>query len=213
MLPDAEEWQARARGLLPQARGGDEAALGELLELFRAYLTAIAADELASDVRPKAAASDVVQDALLEACCLFGRFRGAEAEELRAWLRAILLNKLTDLQDRYGAQKRRVDRECSLDESGDQGPLRQLLACDSSSPSAKAIHNEQRDQLAQLVSRLSPLDQQVILWRNEEGLTFAEIGRRLGRSEDAARMAFGRVIERLQDMMEAAHESDRPGAY
>ena len=46
----------------------------------------------------------------------------------------------------------------------------------------------------------------VIVWRNWEGASFAEIGRRLGRSEDAARMLYGRAMERLQEEMERHHE-------
>lgn len=209
MAVGAGEWAEQARGLLMAARTGDEAALGQLLELFRNYLVAIADDELAIDVRPKTAASDVVQDTLLEACCLFDRFHGDQGDELRAWLRAILRNKLADLHDRYGAQKRRVDREHSLDESGANGPLRQVLPGNSATPSAKAAQNEQLDQLAQAVARLPERDRQVLIWRNDEGLPFAEIGRRLGRSEDAARMAFGRIIERLQELMDNQHEPRR----
>jgi RNA polymerase sigma-70 factor (ECF subfamily) len=212
MASDSEAWAEQARRLLIAARAGEEAALGELMELFRTYLVAIANEELATDVRPKAAASDIVQDTLLEACCLFDRFHGNRGEELRAWLRAILRNKLTDLHDRYLAQKRRVDRECSLDESGKYGALRHVLAVDSSTPSAQAVQNEQLDRLAQFLARMPEVDRQVILWRNEEGVSFAEIGRRLGRSEDAARMAFGRIIERLQNLMDNNHEPQRPDA-
>lgn len=199
---DAADWAERTRGLLVSARAGDEAALGQLLELYRHYLLAIASEEMASGLRPRLSASDVVQDAMLEAFCLFDRFQGEMGGELRAWLRAILLNKLNDVHDHHWAQKRRVDREQSLDDSGGLGPLREALPGDASTPSGRAARNEEFEQLAEALARLPDHERQVILWRNSEQLSFAEIGRRLGRSEDAARMLFGRVLERLQELME-----------
>ncbi len=194
---DAEGRAERARQLLGAARAGDRAALGQLMELFRGYLLSIADEELAQLVQPKAGPSDVVQDTFLEAQGLFARFGGEQGDEFRAWLRAILLNKLSELHNRYlGAQKRQADREQSLDAPG---PLRDALAVGGSTPSARAVRREESAALADALGRLPEAHRQAIVWRNWDGLTFAEIGQRLGRSEDAARMLFGRALERLAE--------------
>src|ERR1700689_461853 len=116
MPHEPEDGAGQARVWLAAARAGDDAARGRLLDLYRAYLLSIANGELESELRPKAAPSDMVQDTLMEAHGLFARFEGEEIEGFRGWLRGILLNKLSRLQERYyEAQKRELGREQSLD--------------------------------------------------------------------------------------------------
>lgn len=194
LLPD--------RDLLAAARAGDRAALGRLMDVFRTYLLAVADGELAPGVRPKAQPSDVVQDAFLEAYRVFDRFAGAEPEQFRAWLRGILLHKVSDAHKRYlDAAKREPDREEALrDDVAEAGPT----------PSGAASRDEEARLVAAALGRLDPTDRQVIVWRNWDGVPFAEIGRRLGRSEDAARMLFARALERFQTALE--HGDARPAA-
>jgi RNA polymerase sigma-70 factor, ECF subfamily len=203
----AERWTDVAHGLLGAARAGDAAALGQLMELFRGYLLAIAEGELSGEVKVKAGASDVVQDAFLEAQRLFTRFHGDKGDEFRAWLRAILLNKVNELHNRYqDVQKRQIDREQSLDDTGESGPLHGALPGTDSTPSGRAMRHEEEHQLAAALGRLEERTRQVIVWRNWDGLSFAEIGQRLSRSEDAARMLFGRALELLKTEMERPDE-------
>jgi RNA polymerase sigma-70 factor (ECF subfamily) len=202
MPPDADGGVGQARAWLAAARDGDDGARGRLLDLYRAYLLAIANGELTSDLRTKAAASDVVQDTLLEAHGLFARFEGAEVEEFRAWLRGILLNKLTNLNDRYyGSQKRELKREQSLDVSSAAGPLRDRVAAADSTPSARAVRTEEEERLHAALARLPERVRQVIIWRAWDKLSFAAIAERLGNSEDAARMYHSRAIARLEKEM------------
>jgi len=196
----------RAHALLQRARGGDSTALGELMELFREQLLAAADGGLAPAAQAKAAASDIVQETFLEAQRLFARFRGEHAEQFRAWLRSILVYKLREHHNRFfNSQKRQLDREVSLDRSDEEGPLRDVLPADASTPSAQATRNEEIESLTAALERLSPTYRQVIVWHHWEKLTFAEIGRRLNRSEDAARMLFGRALDRLAQEMEQTH--------
>jgi RNA polymerase sigma-70 factor (ECF subfamily) len=200
MLPVEDDWKVRARDLLRAAQGGDDAARGQLLELYRSYLMSIAEGELTGNLRPKAGASDVVQDTLLEAHAFFARFIGDKGEEFRVWLRGILLNKLAQVHAHYNVvQKRHVGRERSLDESAPGGPLRDALPGDVSTPSGHVARDEESAWVRAAMARLPEDVRQVIHWRNWEGLPFAEIGRRLGRSEDAARMFFTRAVEALAD--------------
>jgi RNA polymerase sigma-70 factor (ECF subfamily) len=182
------------RDRLAAARGGDRAALGRLMDLFRTYLLAVADGELAPGVRPKAQPSDVVQDAFLEAYRVFDKFAGAEPEQFRAWLRGILLHKVSDAHKRYlDAAKRGPDREEGLrDDVAEAGPT----------PSGAASRHEEARLVAAALGRMDATDRQVIVWRNWDAVPFAEIGRRLGRSEDAARMLFARALERFQAALE-----------
>ncbi|HYH69171.1 MAG TPA: sigma-70 family RNA polymerase sigma factor [Urbifossiella sp.] len=193
------------RDLLAAARAGDRAALGRLMDTFRGYLLAVADGELAPGVRPKAQPSDVVQDAFLEAYRVFDKFAGAEPEQFRAWLRGILLYKVSDAHKRYlDAAKRDRDREEPLDAARD------TVAGAGPTPSGAASRDEEARLVSAALGRIDPTDRQVIVWRNWDAVPFAEIGRRLGRSEDAARMLFARALERFQTALE--HADARPPA-
>ena len=181
MAPDNSQRAERARELLARAQAGSEEAFGDLLELYRGYLLAVAGKEMDRAIQAKAGPSDVVQDTFLEAPRLFDRFEGEAADQFLAWLRTLLHHKLLEQHAHYQAtQKRQLDRERSLDESGPQGVLGHQLPAESSTPSVRAMRLEEAQQVRQAVERL-PEDQhrQVLVWHHWEGVTFAEIGRRL----------------------------------
>jgi RNA polymerase sigma-70 factor (ECF subfamily) len=178
--------------LLAAARAGDAAALGGLLDRFRDRLKAMVEADLHPAVRGKVPASDVVQDTLLEAFKLFERFGGDRADEFRWWLTSIARNKLKDASKRFLAtDKREVDREVPLGgaDAADRGPT----------PSGQAVRQESAAEVRAAVARLDPDYQTVIRLRTYDGRSFADIGRLMGRTEDAARMLFGRAIKRLTE--------------
>jgi RNA polymerase sigma-70 factor (ECF subfamily) len=203
------------RRLLAASLTGDTTALGQLLELFRSYLLAIAGQELPGELAPKVGASDVVQETFLEVYRLIAQFHGDQPDDFRAWLRQVLVYKLSETRRHYlEVQKRQVARECSLDESGEVGALGDVLPGSGVSPSGEAVRNEQSQALATALGRLPELYRQVITWRTWEAVPFAEIGRRLGRTEDAARALYTRAMARLQEEManpDASRPPDEPG--
>ena len=85
------ETRGRSGGLLAAARAGSREALGRVLEGCRRYLLGVAEGELDPDLRSKGGASDIVQETFLEAQRDFARFQGSSPEELRAWLRQVLV--------------------------------------------------------------------------------------------------------------------------
>jgi RNA polymerase sigma-70 factor (ECF subfamily) len=129
-------------GRLIAARHGSEEALGQVLEMCRPYLLRIANDELASDLQAKMGASDLVQEAFLDAHRDFGGFHGATPAQWRAWLRAILQHKLANLTRRFRqTDKRQIDGELPLPTPSTDGQTPELIAPDSS-PSARARAHE-----------------------------------------------------------------------
>ena len=102
--------------LIEKGRGGDNSAVGQVLESFRAYLKLLAHLRLDRQLRGKVSSSDVVQETLLEAHRDFPQFRGKTEPELLAWLRKILIHNLGRLVERHVlAEKRNVRREVSLE--------------------------------------------------------------------------------------------------
>jgi RNA polymerase sigma-70 factor (ECF subfamily) len=193
---------ADAARLLEAAQAGSREALGQVLEQFRAYLLLVADRELDPELRAKGGASDLVQETFLEAQRDFAQFRGASVDELRAWLRRLLLNNVANFTRQYRQRaKRAIGREVSLEAGGSSHERGAGLAADVLSPSGQALAQEQAEMLARAVERLLPDYRQVLKLRHEEQLTFEEIGQRMQRTANAARMLWLRAVERLQEEM------------
>jgi RNA polymerase sigma-70 factor (ECF subfamily) len=188
------DWDA----CIAQARAGSAKALGRLLEACRSYLLLIANHELGPGLRAKVAPSDLVQETCLEAHRDFGQFRGVSEPELYAWLRQVLLHNLGHLRQRYAAQRRDVGMEQARDADDSGEDLLDRAAADTPSPSSHVRAQEEQELLERALARLSEDHRQAILLRHREYLSFAEIGRRMGRSEDAAQKLWTRAVESLR---------------
>jgi len=143
-----------------------------------------------------------VQDTFLEAQRDFQRFQGTTAEELRAWLRRVLLNNVANFTRQFRQRaKRDVGREVSLEAGGSSHERGAGLAADTVSPSDAALAQEQAQALARAMERLPEDYRQVLALRHEEQLTFEQIGQKMERTANAARMLWLRAVERLQKEM------------
>jgi RNA polymerase sigma-70 factor (subfamily 1) len=181
---------------LDDARHGSREAQARLLEAVRPYLLAVAEDQLASDLRPKLAASDIVQNTVWQAWQDFGQFQGQTRAELVAWLRTILGHcAAAGARQHRSTGKRELSRERHLDQAASE--FEEALADSHTSPSGLAMKNEQRQHVERAVRRLTPRHEQAIRLRNDLGLSFAEMGVALSCSEDAARLRWVRAVEKL----------------
>ncbi len=187
-----------------QAREGSAAALGKLLEACRNYLLSIANEELSEPLRAKIAPSDLVQDTALEAFRDFASFQGARLEELLGWLRRILVNNVANASRRFEATgKRQISRELRW---ADQAAQLNGLEDGEPSPSSVVAAGELQQRVERALNQLSTDLRTVILLRNREGYSFAEIGIEMGRSAEAARKLWARAIDSLQKELRNTHE-------
>jgi RNA polymerase sigma-70 factor, ECF subfamily len=184
---------------LSAAREGSREAMGQSLQRCRSYLLRIAQQELDCHLQTKGSASDLVQEAFVEASQAFPRFHGHTTPELRAWLRKLLLDRLSKWKRRYRTtHKRRISRERpSQVVDGHQAVLTDLPSREPT-PSIQAMAHEQAGAL-QLVFDCLPDDyRQIIKLRYYQNLPFDEIGRVMGRSANAACLLWLRAIQRLK---------------
>jgi RNA polymerase sigma-70 factor (ECF subfamily) len=187
------------------ARAGDAEMLGHLLESCRDYLEAIAGRGLGRDLVPKVGASDLVQETLLGASRDFARFEGRSRDELLAWLRAILQNRLAVIRRHYrGTHKRRVTREVAAGDPTAGGPWEAWRSA-ATPPGTHAERREGEAALRSALGRLSEDHRRVVVWHQYDGLTFEEIGQRLDRSAEAARKLWSRALTRLADELGPTH--------
>jgi RNA polymerase sigma-70 factor (ECF subfamily) len=127
-------------------------------------------------------AEDAVQDAYVRAFRAFDRFAGAGA---RAWLLAIVRNVAYSASD---ARKRSrnlltLSEELSLGDSVD-------AISQEPSPEAVVIVQEGQQLLLDALTRLSPIHRDILVLREMEGLSYAEISQITG-------TAIGTVMSRL----------------
>jgi RNA polymerase sigma-70 factor (ECF subfamily) len=162
-----------------------------ILSSARDYLLAQAASRLPPTLRAKGGASDLVQETYATAHRCRHQFRGRTAAELRAWLRSILVSELRAFRRAYlNTAARDIRRELTLADG--------LTASADSTVVSELVRFEELAGLESAVARLGPLPREAVILRCEHGLSFAQIGDRLGCTEEAARKTFTRALTQLR---------------
>ncbi len=169
-----------------RAREGDAAAREALLERLRPRLVLWASARLGHALRAEAEPEDVAQEALLAVHKRLDEFKGDDRRAFLGWVFTVAENRIRDLADRAGAEKRR---------------RADLPRREQTTPSQAAARAELAGRLAQAVARLDEQYRQVIQMRRFEELEVTEIARRLDRSENAVRILYCRAIAALREGM------------
>ncbi|MBX9653881.1 sigma-70 family RNA polymerase sigma factor [bacterium] len=192
--------------LVDAARNGSSVAMGELLQSCRAYLLAIGESELTADLRIKVSPSDLVQETSAQAQRSMPTFRGQTQKEFRMWVRGIFMNRLAQARRKFkGTEGRDIGREeRQLNSSSILDLANRVL--DNETPSQMAIRKEDQASLREAMARLPEDYRQVIRLRNFELVSFPEIGRTLGRTEEAMRKLWLRAMKRLKEELHS-HDS------
>jgi RNA polymerase sigma-70 factor (ECF subfamily) len=178
----------------------------EQLERYRSYLHLLARLQLRSSVQTKVDASDIVQQTLVQAIRGLEGFRGKTEAEMAAWLRQILARQLANLVRDQGCGKRDVSRERSLEAALDESASRvtAFLAGDDSSPSQKAVRNEEVLRMTQALADLPAAQREAIVLHHLEHRSLAEVSRELDRSTAAVAGLIKRGLRQLRVRLEAA---------
>lgn len=175
------------------------------LERFRAYLGLLARLEVTPALRDKVDVSGVIQQTLLEAHQGLERQpdRLRTDEELAAWLRSILGHNLADVLRKLAAQKRDVHREWSLDAALDQSSsrLEHWLAAEQSSPSQRAIRQEELLTMAEALAGLPESQRRAIELHHLRAMPLSEIADELGTTKAAVAGLLHRGMKTLRSRL------------
>lgn len=183
--------------LLRRWHAGDQAALAELLAADGAWITAHVQRRLGPLLRARVDTQDIVQQTLVEVLRTGPRFLVDDREHLRALLVRLVENVLRHQARHDRQQKRDVRREQPLQPTGGSGTVLQLSATGQPGPGTAAAAGESRDWVRLALELLDPDDRDVIVWREFDGLSFADIAARLGLGEAHARVRFQRALPKL----------------
>jgi RNA polymerase sigma-70 factor (ECF subfamily) len=180
----------RSGDLLQQAKSGSPEALNQLYERCAGRLLAFIRLRLGKDLRARLESRDILQATLLKSLGHLNDLKADETRSLMAWLARIAEHEIRDCADFHHRQRRDAARDVAMD---DDAPLPALTR----SALSGLILDEQAQQLEAALESLSPVHREVILLRKFEELPFAEIARRLGKTEDACRMLLARAMTAL----------------
>ncbi len=188
---------SHTRALLELARTGDAEAIERLFQEHRAYLFRVVDMQLGKELRTRVDASDVVQETQAVAARRLSEYLRQQPMAFRLWLRQIAQDQLVTAYRRHlGAECRTVRREVALPERSSLLLAREL-AGGVPTPSQYAARAEQINCIRAAVTRLPPTDQEVLLLRNYEQLSFDEIACVLQVKPATARKRYGRALLRL----------------
>jgi RNA polymerase sigma-70 factor (ECF subfamily) len=193
--------------LIARAQTGDGQAVGQLLELYRNFLTLLARFQIHRRLQSKVDAGDLVQDTFLKAYGHFDQFQGTTEAELVSWLRQILAMTVANLvRHYYGTQGRDVRLEIELADELEQSSvaLNLGLVAAGSSPSQRAARREETVVLADALAQLPADYSEVIVLRHLHALPFAEVACRMSRSVDSVEKLWVRALARLRQLLGGA---------
>ena len=130
---------------------------------------------------------------------------GSEREFL-SWAKQRLIGSILANQVRHyiGTKSRDLRLERALADELDQSSraLNESLIASHSSPSQQAVRREQAVLLADALQDLPEDYREVIILRQLEGLSFPDVARRMGRTEDSVKNVWLRALARLRRMLE-----------
>ncbi|MEO8497792.1 MAG: sigma-70 family RNA polymerase sigma factor [Planctomycetota bacterium] len=176
---------------------------GQWLEPFRPYLTLLARTQMHSRPHAKFDASDIVQQTLLDAFAQREQFRGSGDAELAGWLRQILKHNLVDALRDERREKRDVRREQSLEGAIEEsfGRTQDWLAAVQSSPSQRAVKQEDLIRLAKVLTELPDSQRDAIVLHHLQGLKLAEVATEMGRTEASVAGLLFRGLRTLHSLL------------
>jgi RNA polymerase sigma-70 factor (ECF subfamily) len=197
--------------LVERLRAGDRQALTDLFQRHRERLSRMVELRMDARLQGRVDASDVLQDAFLDAATQLDAFlRGSELSAF-LWLRLVVGQRLSKYhRGHLGTKMRDIRQEVSIYRDplpqASSAALASMLLGRLTSPSHAAIRAEQVLHVQEALNNLEPLDREVVALRHFEQLSRAETAQVLGITEEAGAKRYMRALRRLKAIL-----SLRPG--
>jgi RNA polymerase sigma-70 factor (ECF subfamily) len=199
--------------LLRRAGEGDTEAMGRLLEAHRKRLRRMVQLRLDPRLQGRIDASDVLQEAYLEATRRLAEYLREPGMPFYLWLRFLTGQKLLEVRRRHlGTQARDAAREISLHQGAMPEASSACLAAQllgkMTAPLQAAIRAEMKVRLQEALNSMDPLDREVLALRHFEQLDNTETAQVLGITPSGASSRYLRALKRLKEILR-----DVPGFF
>lgn len=189
-----------------------ETPLNELFGEHRERLRRMVRLRMDQRVQGRIDASDVIQEAFVEAAQRIDEYRQQKDVSPFVWLRFLTAQKLVQLQRRHlGVQGRAVQREIRPGggvPNATSAVLAAQLVGNLTSPSRAFAKEEQRMQVQEALDSLDVIDREVIALRHFEQLSNAEVAEVLELAPDTAYKRYIRALRRLKQTLNFDAESN-----
>ena len=181
--------------LLMRWHRGDRAAIDQLIARDLPWIREQVHRRLGPALRARADTEDFMQDAMVEALNYSPRFVSQSQTRFRNIMVRIIENVLRDKNRWYQARRRAISKERPI-------PSDSVIDLDNpqesvTRPGERAQKNESELWVRLALEFLRPDDRKIILMRQWEDKSFAEISAELDITTETARMRFHRALPRL----------------
>lgn len=173
------------------------------IERWRQYLLLLARVQLGPPRSGRPEPSDIVQQSMLDAYRQRAQFRGQSEAEWAGWLRRILACNLADAERTRHRAKRDADREQFLESAlnSASASMASILAAQHSSPSERAVRNEQLSALAEALAALPEDNQEALVLHYFQGWSLDRIGLQMERTPAAVAGLLKRGLKQLRGLL------------
>lgn len=192
--------------LLRRAERGDREGLDRLFSRHRERLRRMVTLRMAQSLKGRIDASDVIQDAFVEASRRLPEYLRDRSMPFFLWLRLLTSQNLIALHRFHlGTKARDPRREVSLYQGSMPEATTEALAAQLlgrlSSPSQAAVKAEMRLRLQDGLNSLDASEREILALRHFEQLSNTEAARELGIKEAAASKRYIRALTRLRGIL------------
>lgn len=156
-------------------------------------------------------ASDIIQDAFVEASERFAEFQQSREVSEFVWLRFLTVQKLAAAHRFHlGVQARDARRELRPGRhiEASSADLAAQLVGNLTSPSNAAGRREQKRLVQETLNQMTEVDREILALRHFEQLDNAETAAVLGIEKQAAYRRHVRAIRRLQELLNESNDDE-----
>ena len=194
--------------LLRRAKAGDPAAYEGLLVPFLPALLAFARSRMSPAIARRESAEDLVQSVCREVVGSLGSIRAEDEVGFRSWLFGVMHNKLHSKETFHRAHRRDVELELHASVAGTR--IEDLLQAyrGAATPSQDAVALEEVARIEAAFRKLPEPYGDALRLVTVAGLSYAQAGALLNRSQNSVRQLVHRARARLATYLDEPHDSD-----
>ncbi|MFH1245071.1 MAG: sigma-70 family RNA polymerase sigma factor [Candidatus Omnitrophota bacterium] len=203
------ELDAETKNLIVSAKLGDEKVLNLLFARYQQRILRIVRLRLNQNLRYKLKlqSMDIVQEVFMYALQHLKEFEPKSQGHFLNWMSKKVEHYICDRLDYVSRIKR--DAPCGevsveqrvLGNDSSQG-LEMQIKADETTPSQFAVKKDREEIVDSILEQLEPEERELIINRNLEEMTFAEIGESKNENADAVRKRYNRAFKKLIDLAE-----------
>jgi RNA polymerase sigma-70 factor (ECF subfamily) len=190
----------KTQELVALAKEGDPSALNHLYSVYAERVRWMVRFRMNKELRSKLESMDIVQDTLIHALNGLEGFTYKNEGDFVRWLSKIAENELRGNLRKLHADKRDIRKDVRLNEnrSRAEGGYTGIPApMDATTPSVILSKRNELARLEKAIDELKPEYREVIILTKIDGLSYNEMGQRLGKSDEAIRKLVSRAMAEL----------------